>query len=334
MDKLRAIQYFIHAVESGSFAAAARHFEVSPPAVTKLIAGLERDLGTTLLRRDSRRLLLTADGDRYLKVGQRLLTELRATEAELSTRRSKAQGKLVVGISRTVAQHCLMPGLGAFCERYPDLSLDFRNVNFAHEPLAALCDVLLLMGWQEDSNWVAQQIARGRHSVVAAPAFWKRHGMPRDPRDLVRYPCLALRVPRGVILDRWKFSRGPETREVEPASLMVFDDRDTLIEGVLRGYGMHFGNDLTLLPWLLERRIEVALMGWVGHDAPPVHLMYRRRGRQVAAVRAFGDFVTRLFAELLEKRKAFGPPDTTAMPDWFRARYVGRLTDRPANCAA
>lgn len=80
-----------------------------------------------------------------------------------------------------------------------------------------------------------------------------------------------------------------------------------LIEGVLRGHGMHFGNDLTLLPWLLERRLEVALIDWVGHDAPPVHLMYRRRGRQVAAVRAFGDFVSRLFAELLEAQGVRGP---------------------------
>jgi len=34
MDKLRAIEYFVRVVEAGSFAAAARELEVSPPAVT------------------------------------------------------------------------------------------------------------------------------------------------------------------------------------------------------------------------------------------------------------------------------------------------------------
>ena len=53
MDKLRALQYFVRVVEAGSFAAAARELEVSPPAVTHLIASLERVLGAKLLRRGS-----------------------------------------------------------------------------------------------------------------------------------------------------------------------------------------------------------------------------------------------------------------------------------------
>ena len=62
MDKLRALQYFVRVVEAGSFAAAARELEVSPPAVTHLIASLERVLGTKLLRRGSRHLSLTRTG--------------------------------------------------------------------------------------------------------------------------------------------------------------------------------------------------------------------------------------------------------------------------------
>ena len=42
MDKLRAIQYFVSAVEAGSFAGAARQLEVSVPAVQKLIGALEK----------------------------------------------------------------------------------------------------------------------------------------------------------------------------------------------------------------------------------------------------------------------------------------------------
>jgi DNA-binding transcriptional LysR family regulator len=38
MDKLRAIEYLVRVIEAGSFAAAARELDVSPPAVTQLIA--------------------------------------------------------------------------------------------------------------------------------------------------------------------------------------------------------------------------------------------------------------------------------------------------------
>ena len=328
MDKLRAIEYFVQTVEAGSMAAAARHLEVSPPAITKQIAALERELGVTLLRRDSRKLFLTDDGDRYLKACTRLLDELRETESQMVTGRSKAHGRLVVGISRTVAQHCIVPNLAAFRVRCPELELEFRNVNYMQEPLARLCDVLVLIGWQDDIDWIAQPLGRGRHCVVATPAFWKQHGMPDDPKDIQNLPCLGFRVPRGVVLDRWKFTWGAKERTIEPRINMVFDDRDTLIQAVLGGHGMHFGNDMTMLPWLRNGTLQVALPQWVGNDAAPVNLLYRRGARASASVRAFGDFVASTFSALTTERNAYGPADTGAPPDWFKAHFVGSLAAR------
>lgn len=328
MDKLRAIEYFVKVVEAGSFSGAARQLDVSPPAVTKLVAALERQLGTTLLRREPRRLLLTADGDRYLKSCTLLLANLRETEQSLVDGRSKAQGRLVVGISRTVALNCLLPHLGSFRRNQPELELEFRTVNYAYEPNASLCDVLLVAGWQEASDWIANQIARGRHSVVAAPSFWQRYGRPTDPRELADLPVLAHRVPRGVVLDRWKFSRGEERREVEVRPTMVFDDRDSQAFAAASGEGLIFANDITLIPWLHEGRLQQVLPDWIGHEAPPISLMYRRGGRGSAAVRAFSDFAAAVFADLMQQRLAYGPPDTSAIPDWFRTRYVGRLVER------
>jgi LysR family transcriptional regulator, regulator for bpeEF and oprC len=221
-----------------------------------------------------------------------------------------------------------VPEFGRLRSLHPDLRLDLRTVNYAHEPAASLCDVLLLIGWQEDSDWIAQMVARGRHSVLASPAFWDAHGRAADPADLVRYPCLAHRVPRGVVLDRWKFMRGEETRSVPLEPVAVFDDRDSLAEAAARGHGVMFGNDVTLLRWLETGALEVGLMEWVGLEAPPVHLMYRRGGRSSARVRAFADFITGLFADTMRRRVAYGPADTTGMPDWFHSRYTGRLAGR------
>jgi LysR family transcriptional regulator for bpeEF and oprC len=328
MDKLRAIEYFVRTVEAGSMSAAARLLEVSPPAITKQLAALEAELGTTLLRRDSRRLMLTPDGDRYLKTCTHLLGELRETESMLDSARAKPQGRLVVGASRTVLEHCVVPRLAEFCERHADLEIEFRTINYVSEPTASLCQVLVTNGWQEDADWIAHQVARGRHAVVASPAFWRRHGMPQGPADLRRWPCLAYRVPRGVVFDRWQFSRGHETCTVSLKPTLVFDDRDSLVEAAVRGQGMHFGNDVTLRPWLRDGRLQLALADWAGHGAPPVHVMYRRGAKDSAAVRAFADFAAKVFADLQRERDAEGPADTSGTPDWFRSRYAGRLTER------
>lgn len=329
MDKLRAIEYFVRVVEAGSFAAAARQMEVSPPAVTKLIAALEREIGTTLIRRgDTRRILLTSDGDRYLQACTRTLNTLRAAEETFTAARTHARGSLTVGISRTLGANVLIPRLGEFRKQHPELEFDFRSVNYSHEPLAGLCDVLVLIGWQESSDWIAHQIARGRHSVLAAPTFWKQHGVPGDLDDLVNYECLAHRVPRGVVIDRWKFMRGNEVRSIEVHPALVFDDRDTQVEAALNGLGMMFGNDISLLPWLRSGTLQPALVDWIGMEAPPIHLLYRRGGRLSASVRAFSEFVTFIFADIMQRRLAYGLPDNSPMPEWFRSRYAGHLAGK------
>src|SRR2546423_11705818 len=103
MDRLRAMEYLIRVVNAGSFVAAARELGVSPPAVTHMIAALEHDLGVALLRRHSRHLSLTPDGEQFLPACMAALEQLRAAEARLSTNRTRASGKLIVGVGRTLS---------------------------------------------------------------------------------------------------------------------------------------------------------------------------------------------------------------------------------------
>ena len=109
MDKLRALHYFNLAAESGSFAAVARALEVSPPAVTQLIAALERSLGTTLLRRTTRGVSLTSDGERYYEVSRTITTDLRDIEKQLGPRGAQPRGSLTVLMFGSLGQNCVMP---------------------------------------------------------------------------------------------------------------------------------------------------------------------------------------------------------------------------------
>jgi len=329
MDKLRAIEYFVRVVEAGSYTAAARQLVVSPPAVSKLVAALERDLGTTLLHRDSRRVVLTPDGDRYLQTSIRMLAELREVESELSSRRTRASGRLVLGLSRVIGPNCVMPELPEFLAAHPDLEIDIRAVHYPQEPLADLCDVLVLIGWGEEPAWVMRTIAWNRLRVVAAPDYWSAHGVPQEPEDLVRHRCLAFRLPRGLIYDHWKMRRGNETRSVAVKPYIIADDRDTLLRAVVAGAGMLWASDLTIMPLLQQGLLQPVLNEWVGLEAPPIRLHYRRGGRASAKVRAFGDFATRLFARL-EASRGSGEPaaEASTVPDWFVANHVGGLAGR------
>ena len=55
---------FVRVVERGSFAAAADDLGVTPSALSKLVTRIEDRLGVRLLTRTTRKLALTAEGER------------------------------------------------------------------------------------------------------------------------------------------------------------------------------------------------------------------------------------------------------------------------------
>lgn len=74
------MEVFVTAAELKSFSAAGRRLNLSPSAVSKLVTRIEDRLGTRLLVRTTRSLLLTPEGEVYLARAQRILSEIAETE--------------------------------------------------------------------------------------------------------------------------------------------------------------------------------------------------------------------------------------------------------------
>ena len=108
MDRFRALQYFIAAAEDASFSGAARRFEVSTPAVSKLISALERDLGAPLFERNARGLTLTSGAESYLEACQSAIALLAAADEQVRGAATRSRGTVVVGVQHVLARHCLM----------------------------------------------------------------------------------------------------------------------------------------------------------------------------------------------------------------------------------
>lgn len=325
MDKLRALQYFVRVVEAGSFAAAARELEVSPPAVTHLIASLERALGTKLLRRGSRHLSLTPDGEQFLPTCAAVLNELQAAEARLSTSRARTSGKLVVGVQKAFG-HFMAP----FLARHPEITLDLRFVRNPKEPLAALVDVLVFVGWIEDTDLVARRCGQLQYMTCASPAYWRARGVPGDPEELCKHDCLALRSGWGAVLDVWKYRRHEEAREVGLRTRMVSDDMDWMIEAAVRGAGVVRLIDLKTAPFVDQGMLEPVLADWEALEAPPIHVLYPRGSRRSARVNAFVNYVSEVCDDLdvWRLRRGQATFDPGPVPVWIRSNWVGSLMRR------
>ena len=192
MDKLKAMQAFIHIAEQGSLTAAAQVMESSLPAMVRTLAGFEAQLGVRLFNRTTRRISLTEEGRRHLESCRQLLAALADAESALSADAAEPAGQLTITAPMLFGQMHVAPAVTRFVQQHEKMRCSMvlldRVVNLLEEGI----DVGIRIGEPEDSSLVAQNVGRIRRLVVASPVWLRRHGVPRHPKDLLKANCVRV----------------------------------------------------------------------------------------------------------------------------------------------
>lgn len=325
MDKLKALGYFVAAVEEGSFARAAQRLEISTPAVQKLVSALELSLGLKLLERGARGVRLTASGSEYLDRSRALLhevEELGHAERRLKGSGERASGTLAVAAHPQLAHHVLLPALPRFHALYPEVEVDFRCVNRIGDADATTADVLLLHGWPEvPTDYVHRKLGGARSLIMAAPEHWAVHGVPQHPSQLADYTCLPMRNPAGILMDLWEFTREGQTVRVPVRGWMSSNAREAMLDLVLGGHGVGRFTELTTREPMLSGRLVPVLLDWEVQGGPPVNLIFKGNARRTPRVRAFIDFALQCLRDLGAMGDAGAPRTSTDRPAWHTRGY-------------
>jgi DNA-binding transcriptional LysR family regulator len=295
LDRFHAIQVFVTISECGGFAAAARQLAMSPPAVTRTIALLEKRLGTRLLVRTTRSVRLTESGERFLQDGRRILQDLLEAEEAAVGSHAEPRGELRITAPVLFGRMFVTPILGDFLDRYPMVNAQTlfvdRVVNLMDEGL----DVAIRIGDLPDSSLSAVRVGVVRRVVFASPIYLANNGLPEHPRDLTNHR-LILSMALGSSLD-WPFQENgkPVSVKVEPRVRM--NTNDAAIELAVQGWGVSRALSYQIAPDLADGRLKTVLDPF---ELPPmpVHIIHQE-GRNVSAkVRTFVDFmVERLRAD-------------------------------------
>jgi DNA-binding transcriptional LysR family regulator len=261
MDRLAAIEIFIRVVDTGSFSAAARHYDVGQPAVSKAIAQLEEWLGVKLLLRTTRALTPTEAGTSFYQRARRAVEE--ADEAVLAARgtASGLAGKLRVSAAVCFARLHIVPRLPEFLAQHPNLELelvlDDRNVDLVEEGI----DLALRMGVLADSNMTARRLAEARRRVVATPEYFERQGIPKEPADLLGHRAVIYTRDGGG--EEWKFRK--ETAEVSVK--MQGQVKITATEGVraavIADMGLAIASEWAFTPELKSGKVVSVMDDWM-----------------------------------------------------------------------
>jgi DNA-binding transcriptional LysR family regulator len=292
MGTLDGIELLALAVEAGSFAAAARRLGVTPSAVSRRIAALERDLGVPLLARTTRSLRLTNDGQAFHERCVRILDELHEARDAMARARKKPAGTLRADVPLALGRAVLTPRLPQFLERYPEIRLDLTLRDQLVDPVAEGLDVVVRMGTLGDSALIARRLGESRVVLCAAPTYLRKHGTPKSPADLARHACLGYLSdgrPRA-----FRFASDAGVLAVDIAGPCHANDADVLRQLALAGRGIVALFDFILADDL-RRGALVPLLP--GHPSTlwPIHALYPKNRHLVPKVGVFLEFLAALY---------------------------------------
>jgi DNA-binding transcriptional LysR family regulator len=114
--------------QTGSFSAAADRLDYTQPAVSKIVATLERQLGTTLVDRGIRPLRLTEAGTALAQRAAAAFEQIAAAEIEVEAIANLSAGSLRVGTFSSAGAAMVVDALRAFRQSYPDVDVSITEI--------------------------------------------------------------------------------------------------------------------------------------------------------------------------------------------------------------
>ncbi|MEN3113252.1 LysR family transcriptional regulator [Uliginosibacterium paludis] len=238
-QRVRAILSFIQVADAGSFAGGARALGITPAAVSKNIAGLEKALGVRLMNRTTRTLSLTEEGSAFLHQARIALDALDAATDAAIAHRAAPVGKVRISTSAGFGREQLAPALPGLLEKYPGLAVevdfDDRVIDLIHDGY----DLALRGGRIADSSLVSRPVCQFHLVLAASPAYLARFGVPRTPEELSEHRLLTRRFLGGRVLP-WNFraADGSITTLDTERAVMTLSSPETLAEAALAGAGI------------------------------------------------------------------------------------------------
>jgi DNA-binding transcriptional LysR family regulator len=197
------MEVFVRAVELGGFSLAARALRMTPSAISKLVARLERRLGARLINRSTRKLLLTAEGQAFLERAHRVLADLDEAERAV-TAGAVPRGLVRVNCNVPFGLHRLLPLVPRFSAAHPEVRLDIVLTDRVIDLMDERADVAIRVGSMRPSRLMARKLGQSRMAVVAAPHLCSPPGRAANALRFGRPQLhrLQLRAPRRRVVFR------------------------------------------------------------------------------------------------------------------------------------
>jgi len=296
---LNALRVFEAVAAHLSFTAAARELGVTTAAVSAQVKALEADIGVPLFRRHTRAVALTQEGAELLPGVRRGLDELRRAVERI--RRERVGGMLNLSVPSEFLQRWLLPRLGEFTRRHPEIEVRFgpprATLDFDRDDFHAA----ILYGPGLWPGLKTERLLEEYVFPICSPALLAKLGPIETLNDFARYPLIH---SRSEPWPDWLRRVGGDTTRADTAP--VLEDASATLAAVEQGKGVALARWSLVAADLAAGRLVRPMMPSVQQHsawfliAPPEHFSLPK--------------VVRFRAWLLECCREFAPPTGETLP--------------------
>lgn len=199
---IRHLRAFVAVAHHGSFTRAAEHLHLTQSSLTATIKQLEQQTGLILLDRTTRRVLLNPEGERFLPIAERLLSDFDTAIADLQAVAEHQHGKVGVAASPSTLARLLPSVVKEFHLHYPHIGLLLRDDSAAgieQHVLANEVDFGIGGNHSNHPELSYTPVLRDRFGAVLSPGHPLAKGKEAlDWKELEREELLMLSTDTGI----------------------------------------------------------------------------------------------------------------------------------------
>jgi LysR family transcriptional regulator, transcriptional activator for dmlA len=253
------LEFFEQISRSRSLTEAARVWGKSLSVVSKRLTALEARLGVPLVRRSTRRLTLTEEGQLYAAGALSILQQKSDLEDALSVQHGELKGRIAVHSTLGIGRKHIAPLLGDFARQHPSIQIDLELSALPLNISGTNFDIAIRVGGLSDSRLKAKALARNRRIVCAAPSYLSKAAPLKSIKDLEQHNCIVLRENHPDY-SLWRFGEKGQ-HHVNVKGSMIGDDGDVVTDWCVQGLGLIMRSTWHVDPLIQQGVLQHVLPG-------------------------------------------------------------------------
>lgn len=291
MENYSQLIALYYVVEFMSFTKAANFLDCSKGHISKQIANLERQVGSTLFHRSTRQLNLTSSGEVLYQHAQSIVNELHDVDNTIHALQQKAEGTLRITSPQGYADYILAPNLHYFTRQYPNITLEMKHTSEYLDLLKEKIDIAIRITHEPPLDKIAKHLGYDRTVLCASKTYLDNYGYPKVPQQLHDHWCLAYTAKPHE--KKWRFLVKNEIIKVSVKPKLASNSPKLILTAALNGLGIAQLPQFVIKESLKNEELDLILSDFYVPDIP-IYAVYNQSRVTPPKIHVFIQFLIEL----------------------------------------